>query len=190
MNPNQLLRNLQNKPYPVRIRILWISTIIIGIMLLTIWLISLKKNLSDLSGFNVLDINNAQNSQIVSKSQTQYIKIERVDSTNDGAFQIFFKINNPTLDILNFPPAEKIALNTDRTKLVPLKISDRQGKPFVQKILSKTENFGVLIFQSVKADTGTLIIDELYFEQKPQTIFQETLELNFKELAKSQELRN
>ncbi|MBI2607324.1 MAG: hypothetical protein HYW51_00685 [Candidatus Doudnabacteria bacterium] len=194
MSLNSFIRNLQNKPYGARIRILWTTTIIIGIVLVAVWLATLKNNISNLGGENILGDNPLPDNNFLAdqgnQAQNNYITAERTGLTPAGASEIFFKVNNPTQDILNFSPLDQIELKVGQTILTPLKLTNRQGQTFVKKILSNTENFGTLTFQQIEADNGTLIFDNLFFEQAPTNIFKETLELDFKNLSKTQELRD
>lgn len=185
MNVRDFIKNLQNKPYETRVKILWGGVIVIGILLVFAWVFSLKSTISG------LDKNSSANSAPAETptAKTQYITIERAE-TSAGNLRIYFKIKNPSNDILNFSKLEDIKLVAGGRELSPVKLLDRQNKPFVQKILSKTENFGMLTFLSEMPDEGKLSFDQLFFENQPQLIFKETSDLDFSQLVKTEELRH
>jgi hypothetical protein len=115
--------------------------------------------------------------------------VERIESNDAGAFKIYFNINNPTNDIINFATTDNIKLLVNDAKLNPLRILDRQKKPFVSRILSHTQNFGILYFNPTSADFGTLTFSDLFFEKKPDGLFKEEFNLDFQALNKPEELR-
>jgi len=191
MNLNELIRNLQKRPYAVRLRILWATTAIIGIVLVIVWVVTVKNGIGNLNGQNLFNVSpSSDQAQDTSRQESNHILVERVKHSQEGAFHIFFKIENSTDDILNFSPTDQITLKVNGTTLTPLQVLDRQGNPFVKKILSETENFGTLVFSQIEAESGQITFDDLFFEQDPSVLFRELLELNFTELNKSQELRN
>ncbi|MDP4000974.1 MAG: hypothetical protein Q8P83_01935 [bacterium] len=193
MSLHDFIRRLQDKPYNVRVRILWTTTIIVAIVLIVIWLSTVKNEITNIDNNGFANLNEITDTDEPSgqtiTEQNTYIAVERTELNETGAFQIFFKVNNSTQDILNFSPLEQIKLEINGASLTPLQINDRQDNPFVQKILSNTENFGTLVFSQLEVNTGRLIFDELYFEQNPNKIFRESLDLDFKKLNKTQELR-
>jgi hypothetical protein len=191
MRFDDFIRNLQKKPYAVRLRILWSTTIIVAVVLLAVWVATIKNGADSLAGQDLFTITQeSDQAEEARAEESDHISVERVETTKAGAFQIFFKIKNSSNDILNFSPLEKITLEINKTNLKPLEILDRQGNPFVRKILSNTENFGTLIFTGVEGKSGTLSFEGLFLEQKPQTLFREILNLDFEELNQIQELRN
>ena len=60
----------------------------------------------------------------------------------------------------------------------------------MQKILSRTQNFGILIFDSINGDEGKLILDNLTFEESSATTLKQELDLDFKQLLNPVEVRN
>lgn len=184
---SQWLSNLRQKPYKVRLRILWITIGVVGLILLALFALSLKNQIAQLGNKPLLpELDNKGASSF--ESTNQHITVESVQTQNN-IFKIFFKVENKTDDILNFSKAEDIKLQVDNQTLAVIRITDRQNKPFVQKILSHTSNFGVVYFPPVEALEGLLTFDSMYFERTPTTLFKETIELDFIELSKSQELR-
>ena len=173
---------LQQKPLHVRIRILWGTTLVLGILLIAVWGMTLKAELNSISG-------NQENNEPLKQTSSQYIFVERAESQDD-TLTLYFRVNNPTNDILNFSKLEDIEFTVQGTTLKPSKFTDRQGQSFVQKILSHSENFGTLVFSLEEAADSSITFDDLYFESKPETIFKETLELDLEKLSQPQELRN
>ncbi|MBI3952655.1 MAG: hypothetical protein HY336_01735 [Candidatus Doudnabacteria bacterium] len=179
----QLLAKVQNKPYETKLKILWSTTLLVGILLISLWLLDLKSTVSKL-GNN--DSPQTNNSAVTSK---QFIKLERAEVA-DGSTKIFFSASNDTDDILNFSTINDIRLDVSKSGVKPAKILDRQSKPFVQKILSKSQEFGTLVFSGSMEGSGEIIFDQLYFEKHPESLFKEIIQIDFDGLAKNQELRN
>jgi hypothetical protein len=187
----EFIRNLQKKPYAVRLRILWATTALTSIVLILIWVFTIKNGIGNLNGQNLFNVSPIQDQgQETTIQESNHITIERVELSEHESFQIFFKIKNPTKNILNFSPADKIRLKAGGSSLAPLQILDRQNNAFVKKILSETENFGTLIFSQTEANKGQITFDGLFFEDDPGVLFRETIDLDFLEQNKSQELRN
>lgn len=181
---NNFIKNLQQKPYTTRLRILWTVVGITAVILIFVWSTSLK---SILNISKTEDGNSRKPDEIVVKNQ--YLAIERAETTGD-LVTIYFKVSNQSSDILNFSPLESIKLVADDKELKPIKMLDRQSNPFVQKILSKTENFGSLQFSTKTFNTGILTFGELFFESQPQNIFEEQVEFDLTKILKNQEVRN
>ena len=177
----QLLTRLQNKPYETRVKILWSATLIAGILLVGIWLTELKST--------VLSPVRQDESVSSSNSAIKYISIERTEIDGEST-KLFFSVNNGTDDILNFATINDIRLDQDQSGIKPIKLLTRQDKPFVTKILSHTQQFGVLVFGGKLSDGGDLTFDQLFFEKHPENIFKETIQIDFDQLMKTQELRN
>jgi hypothetical protein len=72
----------------------------------------------------------------------------------------------------------------------PKQILDRQNNKFVQKVLSNTQNFGILVFDPVEGDEGDLVIENLSFEQSLGQTLKQEITLNFEELRQQTEVRN
>lgn len=185
MKIDALLKQLQQQPYKTRIRIMWGTTVVLAVILLSIWVFSIKKEIANLDGQNLLGI---QESHEAAAQEAKYVKVERIEQSSTS-FKIFFSVNNMENDILNFSSNTEVELVVDDLTIQPLRILDRQNKPFVQKILSKTENFGILVFPQVDQDSLTLSFKDLYFENRPDKIFKESIPLDVSELKKNQELR-
>lgn len=180
MNLFELIKQLQHKPYQTRLRILWGSVAVAAIILISLWGYSIKHR---------FDNNSSQeNTTVLPTIEQKYVKIERVETVPSG-LKIFFTVNNQTTNILNFSGPNEIKLAIEGKTVNPSGVFDRQSKPFVQKILSKTENFGTLVFSGVQADVATLSFEDLYFEHQPEKIFMESHDLDLEELKTKQELR-
>lgn len=176
------IAELQQKPLHIRMRVLWATTAVVAVLLVALWGITLKSELNHLGG-------NTPAPQPIPQTAVKYIFVERAETTKNS-FLLYFRINNDTSDILNFSKLTDIKLTANGNSINPSKITDRQGQNFVQKILSHSENFGIMIFPLNSAADGSIVFDNLYFESHPETSFKETLNLNFEELNKPQELRN
>ena len=69
-------------------------------------------------------------------------------------------------------------------------MTDRQGQLFVEKVLSNTQNFGILVFDNLEAESATLTFNQMFFEQNPTQILSQKFELDFKKLQQDSNLRN
>lgn len=188
MKPEDLLEKLRSKPYETRVRILWSTVIVIGVLLAVIWITSLR---GTIKSFNTRDLlKTAPQSTITSAvSDKDYVSIERVDKLNSG-LRIYFNVKNETDDILNFPQTDDITLTAEDQTLHPIQILDRQNQPFVVKVLSHTQNFGILVFPPVGADSAKLTVDEMSFEKTAENSFHQDFDLNFNDLQTPNKLRN
>lgn len=188
MDLRETIKNLQNKPYETRVKILWLTIGIVAVILVAIWVFSLKSTIQGLNGKNLIKADQTTKSNSA-KTDTAFVSVERVEQTGNS-FKIYFNVNNSTDDILNFPDLTNITLEVNGQSLNPTQIFDRQNNPFVKKILSHTQNFGTLVYPTVNATSGKLTIDQMSFEKTTDQIFQQELNLNFTELKKSSNLRN
>ncbi|HYF98033.1 MAG TPA: hypothetical protein VD770_03545 [Coxiellaceae bacterium] len=164
-------------------QILWSAVIVCALIILTVWIWDLK---STVKNFSTDDFKPADAAPAIINSQ--YIKVERVE-TQGGTTKILFVVENPTDDIFSFSKLEDIELKTGNTTQAPENLTDRQGRPFVQKILSKTQNFGIVEFKTIETKSGDLMFNNLFFEQAPTKMLQEKIQLNFEKLRIEQELR-
>lgn len=185
----KFLEELQNKPYQTRVKILWGGVSIAAIILLVIWSFSLRSTIKDLKGVDLINTskNNSSNNQ--TQTQTQYATIEWAE-INISNVKLFFNYNNPTNDILNVPALTDITLSLNGKLLNPTQITDRQNNPFVQKVLSHTQKFGILVFPRVDGEAGELNFNQMFFEQTPNATFNQKINLNLKDLEKSAKVRN
>lgn len=186
MKLTELISNLQKKPYQTRLRILWTTVAVVGLFLMVIWIATIR---SEVAGLNLKNDILSLTEKKQAEENSNFIKIERIESADTGAFKIFFSVNNPTDDILNFAAVENIKLTVNNTPISPLRILDRQKKSFVLKILSHTQNFGILYFNPPNDEAGQLTFSDLFFEKKPEQLFKENFDLVFQELNKPEELR-
>lgn len=187
---NDQLEKLQKRPYQDRIKILWTVVAVCAVILLGIWIFSLKHTFSNIGNVkSLVQTQTAATNQALGESQTQFAAVERVEKTGD-TLKIYFNLDNPTDDILNVSNVENITLNVSGSSLNPNQVSDRQGQPFVQKILSHTKNFGVLTFNGVNATSGKLTFDQMFLDNSPANPFKQTLNLDFNKLNDSTKVRN
>ncbi|MBX4186786.1 MAG: hypothetical protein KW802_00820 [Candidatus Doudnabacteria bacterium] len=182
------LTKLQEQPYETRIRILWGTVICTGIVLLVLFVFSIKSTLNGVDGKKLIDLSIASDKQ-QAQTEIAYASVERVERSNQN-LKIYFNFNNPTDDILTIPQLADITLVAEDQTLNPQTITDRQGNVFVQKILSHTQNFGILVFPATTAATGTLNFSQMYLEKNSSNFFQQKLELNLKDLAQPTKVRN
>lgn len=184
------ISDLQQQPYEVRLRILWGSVLVIGLVLIILWFFTLKQSISQLNSDELLALNPA--APTAPTAAEALVLVERAELSEQQEVLLFFKLSNPSADILNVSVLSEIELQLNGRTLHPLKIHDRQNQPFVQKVLSHTTAFGILIFPGFETagGSGTLTFDNLFFEQKPEVLFADTQELDFNELLKSQPARN
>ena len=178
------INRLQNLSYKTRVRILWGTAAIAAIALIAVWSFNLR---SDFKTVNTGDL--LGDTATGAQTQNKYVKVERI-STDDQGLRIYFSIENPTDEILNFSPVDAINLEFGNAGIKPLSILNRQDQPFVQKILSHTTQFGILVFGPIEAQKATLSFGNLFFENSTQASFKETLELDLDKLNKQEELRS
>ena len=143
--------------------------------------------ISKLDTKNLLTIptQTTNSNQIVSN----YITVERAEVAGQN-LKIYFNFNNTTNDILNISKLTDITFNIDNQQTNPTQMLDRQGQTFVQKNLSHTQNFGILVFPNPHATTGTLTFNQMFFEQTPDKILTQTIDIDLKQLEQSTKLRN
>lgn len=178
---------LQKKPYKTRVKILWGFTIGFGIILIALWSVNLKSTIKNSSGEPL--ILNEDSGPELAQDESNFVTVERVEISS-SALRIYFNLNNQTDDILNVSKIGNIELTTEQGTINPTRILDRQNQTFVQKVLSHTQNFGVLVFPSVSAGTGKLTFNEMFLEKNPDQLFQQTLELDFSKLNQDSTIRN
>lgn len=182
MNTKKILNRIQQLPFETRYRILWISGIAAAAILIGIWIVSLKAEI------NRLDSSEFIPSLGQIRHEQKYVKAEWTEISANKLL-VYFKVTNNTNDILNFAQTDNIKLQVKDREIAAENLTDRQNRPFVKKILSKTENYGILIFPRIDADEGNLLVDQMYFEMKPDQAISEKLELNFKDLNQALQLR-
>lgn len=181
------IKNLQDKPYETRVRILWGTVIVLGIILFFAWIFGLKSSLGNIKGSSLIQLDTGSNAVV--ETNVKFASVEYAEQTNN-ILKIYFNFNNPTDDILNVSKLDDIVLTVDGKQTRPSKITDRQGNAYVQKILSHTQNFGILTFPTIKTTKATLSFDQMSLEKSPADIFVQNLELNFKQLNKPSNIRD
>jgi len=183
------ISNLQKKPYETKIRILWGTGIVAGIILVVVWVFSLKNTIQNAGNEPFLPTTASVSGSTSPQSQTQFVSVERVEKTT-SSLKIYFNLNNQTDDILNIPSVDNITLNSSGNTTHPVTILDRQSQPFAQKVLSHTQVFGILAFPATPDTQGTLTFDQMFMERTPDQIFQQQLILDFKKLNQDPKVRN
>jgi hypothetical protein len=181
---NDFLENLRNKSYQTRITILYGTVAVIALIVVGGWVFSLKNNLKSLN-------QTAQISGATAKPVTvTYASVERAELVG-SILKVYFNFNNQTNDILNISALNNIILQINNTTLNPTSITDRQGGKFPAKILSHTQDFGILVFSNFSNDDSnlTLTFDQMFFDQDNADIFKQSIDLNLKKLENPTNLR-
>jgi hypothetical protein len=186
MSIQDFVTKLQNLPYQSRVKILWGTVGVMAVLLIVLWVINLK---SSIGGEEQSGTDSGQNTAENIQNDVSYASVEWVESSSTN-FKIFFNFNNTTDDILNVSSLSDIELNYNDSKINPTKILDRQGSAFVEKVLSHTQKFGVLVFPPLTAQKGELTFNQMFFDQKQSDFLTQTLKLDFKELKETDKLRN
>jgi hypothetical protein len=181
-----LIKNLQDKPDHIRNRIFLGSSAVVVVAVVSLWFISFKHQVQNISGASLttsLTQNLSQN------STAHYLAVDGADDSN-GKTVIYFSVNNDTSDILSFSQNDDITLSVDGKDYKPSSLQTRQQQAFVQKILSNTQVFGIATFDVSGKSDAELTFDNLYFEQNPSNIFKETLDIDFGKLSKPVDIRD
>lgn len=122
-------------------------------------------------------------------SATNYITIESYEEKGDKRY-IYFKIQNNTPEILNFAKKENIAFQIGKESVIPESVTDRQQSSFVTKVLSNTTLYGVLVFNKLDGTKGNISFDQMFFENEPNNLFREMIEVDLNKLKPVEELRS
>jgi hypothetical protein len=175
-NLQDFIKNLQEKPYEVRTRILWASSAVASVLVFGIWLTTFKNNIQNLNIRS--SFTSAANTTPV--SATHYINIDR--AVVDQNLNLYFTVKNDTTDILNLSKLSDIKLVLNGKDYTPSKITDLSSKAFIQKSLSHTQSAGILTFDNVTSGQGSITFDNLNFEQSTQNLFKEVIDVNVSKL--------
>ena len=161
--------------------------IICGIIIIVIWILNLKNTLKSTDGKSILT---TQDSSKVASAETD-LDLLGVESVQRSGSQvkIYFNINNQTDDILNVPSLDNITFRDNNNSAHPQQLTDRQGSAFVKKVLTHTQNFGILTFTTINDEKGTLTFDQMFFEKNPEQIFKQILDLEFDKLKNNAQPR-
>src|SRR6185436_16606546 len=108
------IKNLQQKPVEFRMRVLWLTTVVLGVIIFAAWMFGLKQEFKYSDRQSILG-SNVQTSQT---SSTHYITVEAADIV-DGKFLLYFYTKNDTHDILNFSRSENISLIVNNKEYKP-----------------------------------------------------------------------
>lgn len=181
MRFQNFINRIQEKPYETRVKIMWWSVIILAIILVLLWAFNIKSTINN-SSFSETSSGSKTESTSAPAKET-YVSVERAEISGE-TLNIYFNINNTSNDILNAPKLSNISLTAKDTEYDAYQLTDRQGRPFVQKILSHNQNFGILAFPNVNTDSAELILDNMFFEMTPDQVFIQTIHLDLKDLLK------
>lgn len=180
---SDFIKRLQDKPEKTRTRILFVTSGVAAIAVFSIWLATFKHQIGSINGSNTQNPS-VQTSQA---SQPHYLSVSRAEVVANK-LNVYFAASNDTNDILDFSKLNDINLNANGKNYNPTQVTDRQGQPYVSKVLSHGQNFGILTFDA-NAKSGQITFDNLSFEQSPTTLFKETLDLDFDKLESTQDIR-
>jgi len=183
---NKFLNSLQNKPYETRIKILWGTTIVIGVLIIVVWATTIKGTFKNNGPITIAPVVNQSRGN---QTEIGLIKIERAEKTGES-LKIYFNLYNDTDDILTFSKAENIILKTNDSSVPATSALDRQGLPLVQKILSRTQIFGTLLFNTATDPNPELSFNGMFFEKEPDLTLKQTFQLDIPSLEKTTEVRN
>ena len=181
------LQKLQNQSQQTKLKVLWSTVAAAAIVLVVIVSLSIKSSVKNVDGQNPFQAAGQTAGETLPNRDV--VKVESIDSSAAG-LKIYFNIENDTDDILNVPDATNIQLAIGGQILNPTAIDDRQSGPFVKKVLSHTQDFGVLVFAPAPANRGTLNFNQMFFEQSPNNLFQQQLDLDFQQLTQPVKPRN
>lgn len=181
------IAELQKKPYATRVKILWGTVVVFAVLLLIIWSLSLKATIKNSSGQPLIPQNSGNTD--IDQTEVSFLSVERSEVAGN-ILKLYFNLNNQTDDILNVSKIADIELKTPAGIIKPTKITDRQGMTFVQKILSHTQNFGVLTFPATTETKASLTFNEMFLEKNPDQLLKQTVELDFSKLNQDSQVRN
>lgn len=182
-----LVDKIQAKPYETRVRILWGTALAATAIIIVIWALNLRSTFNGVSKSDLIKISNPADS--VALTNKTFAGAERIERTG-GLLKIYFNFENSTDDILNISKLDDITLLINGKTVKAQKITDRQNNPFVQKILSRTKNFGILYYPQTEGKDAILTFDRMFLESTPGSLFQQKLELDLEKLNNKADLRN
>jgi hypothetical protein len=178
-----LLERLQGLSHSTKSRIVTVAVLISLLVLGGLWINDTKHNLSGIDNSTVLpDLGNVLGA-------TNYIAVESYEEKG-GKHYIYFKVQNNTPNILNFSKIENIKFEVGNQTLTPQSVTDRQQSSFVTKVLSNSTIYGMIIFEKFDGDSGELKFNEMFFENDPNNVFRESIEVDLSKLKPVEELRS
>lgn len=179
------LKQIQQQSYETRSRIFWIVVAGMAVVLVILIVQSIKNTIGNVGG-NLVQIEAAK---YVPESTTTYVRVEGV-TQNSQTLQVYFNINNSGTDILNVSKLSQITFTFGSNVIHPSKITDRQGNPYAQKILSHTQNFGILVFPGIGNQKGSLLFDQMFLETAPSDLFQQKIWFDINQQSNPTQVRN
>lgn len=148
-----------------------------------IWTSSIKQQFTQLDAADVT----GQPGSVLSASN--HVTLEYTE-LKDKKRYVYFKVQNPTNNILNFSKPENITFRHKSGTTPVFTLTDRQQSAFPVKILSNTVVYGVAVFDQLVDTSGDMVFDNLYFDDQPTVIFKESIFVDFGKLKTIQELRS
>ncbi|MEO8065997.1 MAG: hypothetical protein ABI643_04070 [Candidatus Doudnabacteria bacterium] len=181
-----LVGHLQKQPYDTRVRIMWGTVGIVAVILFVLWVLNLKSTISHL---DTSDLIKSGATQAASIAQVSYAAVERVEISGN-ILKLYFNFNNPSDDILNISKLSDISILVGGKQVTPTQMTDRQGQQFVRKVLSHTQNFGILTFPETDGNSAELSFNQMFFEKTPDQVLSQKIDLDLKKLQTKANLRN
>ncbi|MCL5435576.1 MAG: hypothetical protein M1275_00630 [Patescibacteria group bacterium] len=191
---NDFIKSLQAKPYRQRMRILWLVSAAIAVVLLSVWagLIRVQNpGFSDQTGnpfgyfTDLFDKAKAQITQFKDSGSAPTPEAEltlknfSISSVNK-TLTVNFSVKNSGTDILNFSGSDLTNITlTDGAKTLTLqKITQPGGVVFPKRILASTEVSGQMVFPLPQEKIVTISISSLSYLETPDKTFNKTLTLD------------
>lgn len=199
MSPS--IKKLQGLPYGQKVKILWVSTVIIGVVIVIVWtsimvLVPKQNNENEQAGVldsvreNVSDaqqqLSNLDNPLVdPTFGETdvprdyQVITLTEARAYKNNSVRIKFTMNNPTKDLLSVTNTEhsNIYLESDNYKLSPLTMFTVAADPVPTKLLSETTVEGIILFRHPTSSQATLVFENMFFDNQPEAPFTEKFPL-------------
>jgi hypothetical protein len=180
--PNTILERLRSLHPSHKIKIIAGVGAIVLVGLTSAWTSSVKQKLANIDSAPI-----EQAGSVLSASN--HITLESSELKDQRRY-VYFKVLNPTADILNFSKPENITFQHKSGATQIFSLTDRQQSTFPQKILSNTTVYGVAVFEETSVTEGNIIFDNLFFENSPSVMFKESIFVDFDTLKTIQELRS
>jgi hypothetical protein len=177
------LERLRGLSHPAKSRILVGAVIVSALAFGSLWVNETRKNLVGMDNSTPL----LNEGSVLSANN--YITVESYEDRG-GKRYVYFKVQNNTPEILNFSKKESIKFEIGKQSSTPESVTDRQQSSFVTKVLSNTTIYGTLVFNGTDGTKGKITFDEMFFENQPNNIFRETLEVDLNKLKPVEELRS
>lgn len=208
MSLHSFIKTLQSKPYAIRMRILWLASAVVALVLLMVWGGLVRHRNADSSREDTgivgyfgklfesarFQISRFQDTGGAAAPQAE---VSLKNFTKDNISQtltISFTIKNSSNDILKFLDSglNNVTLSDGDRKLQASSITTELNNPFPKNILSNTEASGHMVFPLPQEKVIAVNITGLAFMQTPEKTFGKILplDLSLRDLLRSPETGN